>query len=371
MRFAVFLIALLAALPVRADGPRLPEDKAQQICERVLALANSGTLESSILPFERPSAAEIATWEEERKTRGEAQFEYPEAKLFADMDGNGKPSLLYRLLGPSTCRSFTIVDADATTQGRVNYSPYDPGYVGVGDAMAIDSDDDLRWAGWGNAEYLLNVMGEPIVLSGRVGLSGMNLSLASWFRERRKRPLCSFEPTHEIVQKVAVSEDDQLCRAALWPNRFAVKMEPGSEAVAAVLRKQLGDGIYQVSLASLDLNRDGVPDRIARGVFSSGAGCGQVGITTFSNLSNDLSNVRDTPLQVTLEHDSWGPLPYGATPEDVVAKIIRFRGKPYILGAAPSGVGVYSVWGDAKKQWCEIQQRPLFRIKKLYPPRFE
>lgn len=371
MRFAILLLVLAIALPVRADAPRLPAEKAQQICERVLALANSGALERSVLPFDRPSDAEVANREEERKTRGEAHFEYPEAKLFADVDGNGKSNLLYRLQGLGTCRNFKIVDAGAITQRRVSYSPYDPEYIGVGGLMAIDKDDDLRWAGWGNTEYLLNVMGEPLVLSGRVGLSSMNLRLVSWFRERRKRPLCSFEPTHDIVQTVAVSEDDQLCRAALRPERIAAKMEPGSEAVAAMLRTQFGGGVYQVSFTSVDLNRDGVVDRIARGVLSSGAGCGRDGITTFSDLSSDLSSVLDTPLHNVLRHSSWGPLPYGATTEDIVAKIIQFRGKPYILGEAPGGVGVYSVWGNMKKQWCEIPQRPLFRIKKLYPPRFE
>lgn len=371
MRYAVLLLVFATALPVRADAPRLPEDKAQQICERVLALANSGTLEGSILPFERPTDAEVAKWKEDRKARGESYFEYPEAKLFADLDGNGKASPVYRLQGLGTCRNFTIVDVDAIAQGRVSYSPYEPGYIGVGDLMAIADDDDLRWAGWGNTEYLLNIMGEPIVLSGRVGLSSINLSLVSWFRERRKRPLCSFEPTHEIVQTVAVSEDDQLCRAALRPERVTVKMEPGSEAVAAMLRKQFGGGVYQVSLTSVDLNRDGVVDRIARGVLSSGAGCGRDGITTFSDLSSDLNSVLDTPLHNVLRHSPWGPLPYGATTEDIVAKIIQFRGKPYILGETPGGVGVYSVWGNIKKQWCEIPQRPLFRIKKLYPPRFE
>lgn len=370
MRYAILLLALVAALPLRADAPRLSEDKAQRICERVLALANSGKLESSILSFERPSAADVVKWEEDRKARGETHFEYPEAKLFADLDGNGKPSRLYRLQGLGTCRNFTIVDVDAIAEGRASYRPYEAGYIGVGDLMAIESDDDLRWAGWGNTEYLLSILDEPIVLSGRVGLGRDNASLVSWFRERRKRPLCSFERTGEIVQTVAVSTDDQLCRATLRPERLAVKMEPGSEAVAVVLRKHIA-GLGHVSLASIDLNRDGVVDRIARGVSSSGAGCGRDGITTFSDLSSDLSRALDTPLHRVLLRNSWGPLPYGAKTEDVVAKIIRFRGKPYILGAAPGGVGVYSVWGDTKQQWCEIQQRPLFRIKKFYPPRFE
>lgn len=370
MRFTTLLMVALAVQSVHAGAPRLSGDKAQQICERVLALANSGTLESSTLPFERPSAAEIATWEEERRTRGEAHFEYPEAKLFADLDGNGKPSLLYRLEGLGTCRNFIIVDVEAITQGRVSYSPYEPGYIGVGDEIAIDADDDLRWAGWGNTEYLLHILGEPVVLSGRVGLGRDNVSLVSWFREGRKRPLCSFERTGEIVQTVAVAADHQLCRAALRPKKITVKMEPGSEAVAAMLRKQIA-GIDQVSLTSIDLNRDGVVDRIARSVSSSGAGCGRDGITNFSDLSGDLSSVLDTPLHNVLRHSSWGPLPYGAKTEDIVAKIIQFRGKPYVLGEAPGGVGVYSVWGDAKKQWCEIRQRPLFRIRKLYPPRFE
>jgi hypothetical protein len=351
-----------------ASAAPLSAAKAAEVCGQVLNLANAGKLGNSVLPLQHLTADEIAKWEDVRRAAGSGMIAYPDGKLEYDWDGDGRANLLYRLVGGGTCHDFTFVDA----ANAASINPYSEigqlPYLAVGDAFAIEADESLRWAGWGATEYFAEIAGEPVIVTGQLERAPNKLTLVSWFAEGRKRPLCSFERTSEIVQKVTFSKDGKLCRAARNPRALQVRMAK-SDAVAQMLRS--GHLVDSASVVRLDLDSDGRTDSIALGVYSSGAGCGRDGISSLYPLSKDLTRVLDTSLRKVLESREWGPLPYGSPFEELAAKIIRFRGRPYIVGSTPNGIGVYSVWGGSAKQLCDINQRPLFKIGKVYPLRFE
>ncbi|NOT40844.1 MAG: hypothetical protein HOP13_10150 [Alphaproteobacteria bacterium] len=364
-------LALLApiALSASAEEPKLSPEKAEHICSSVVALANAGRLQQSIKTTTRLSQDELEAWSA-LYTPNRSKFPMwmgtPDEKLVVDFDHDGQPDTLYRFVSIGTCRIGTLAKADDGRKYAESRSSSfnEPLYVGV-----AAEDDELHMVNWSGIDYFAEIEGEPVVVTGNLRSERQWISLVSWFGTGRQQPLCTVEPTHLIKQAIGLSRDADLCRAATHPKSLIVRME-SSDGVGAMLR-QAGHRTDAASIASVDLNRDGKLDQIARGEYNSGAGCGRDGITTFYALSDDRTRALDTDLQKTLIQNKWRPLPYAAKYEDLLAKLIRFRGKPYIFGAAPTGVGIYSVWGNQKKQWCEIRQTPQFRVRKFFPPKFD
>lgn len=350
VRYAILFLTLAAATSARADAPRLSADKAQQICERVVQLANAGELETAVVPFAPAHKPEDWTWPGHTQTVAD--------RLSVDFNRDGKIDRLARVVNSGPCVEREIVNLD------------DPSSTTAYITLPSGEEDDLRWAGWNEDDHFLFVDDEPVVVTAKLGSWRSSMSLVSWFGEGRKRPLCSVLATGDYENSPVASETDQVCRAVVAERTDLKRWQDADETVLDTIRER-NRWTSNAFVLRIDLNLDGSRDVLALGTYDAGVGCRPDGVSSIYVLSDDRSLVVDSKLQSALSeghdgHGKWGPLPYGRHLTDRYPRIFKFSQKPYILAPSSGGTSVISVWGNKRRKWCTIKQTPKFRIVRYH-----
>lgn len=141
--------AYLKRLKELLDLNWMTNNRERKLCKMVTGAVNDGSVEQQFQRFDgRPSEEEQEAWKASRPYRGNL---FVDRVLRVDYDGDGEVETLGRIAGGGSCATRLIVDLAAKVSKL--YPP-------------DDSEERLRWAGWGNSDHFLFVDGEPIVLTG-------------------------------------------------------------------------------------------------------------------------------------------------------------------------------------------------------------
>lgn len=350
MRLVLCAIILTATIGSSVAEPLLSRKKANAICERVLSLANAGKLGRYALPFTRLSEVEQAPWRD--------SFGYVSPAISFDLNADGAAEYIGTVYTGGSCYSDKLVVLRGTAIAAASqYLPFTE--------IEVEQDELLRWAKWGARSYLMQIEGEPIVVSGRLDPEETKLHLVSWFREGIERPLCAFTATGAVTSRVVESANDGVCRAVARGKVSLDAWERAPQAAEDALRTPLhADEVYR---RHLDVNMDGTDDEIALAVRHSGAGCGSLDVGLRALTANGVSASNSALDRLLLK--ASGRLRYGKSVPDFYPRLFTYAHRPYLLGRGDGGVLVSSFWQNTPKQWCRIQQTPQFKIQKFYPPR--
>jgi uncharacterized protein YecT (DUF1311 family) len=355
------IIALQRLLsPHTVPVPLITPEKANAICQEVLHLTNTGRLEQRLLRFSAAPDTVNRQW----KTLPGTETLFVTGLLRVDYNRDGKKDRLAFIEGGGTCGNHDIVALDAVMQGRETPTLY----LGFSDEES-ESDDNLRWAGWGRADHFLFVHGEPVVVTANFWHKPADVKLVSWFGEGQQRPLCAFTPAGHVQIRRVADRHPRLCKA-IAAGRWQPLTWDGtlSEDGLRMLRAA-GHHADGGSTALADLNTDGQPDLLARLEYASGAGCGSYRQWLVARAAEEHTGP-PSALNQALQ-DFEGPMRHYNTPKtwhDM--EVFTFEGKPYILGSSPQHVaGVYSVWNDRPQTWCGFEVLEQFTIARFYTPR--
>ena len=244
-------------------------EKAHAICNEVLKLTNTAQLAQRLMQFSPAPEEEDAKW---RKLPG-TEATFVSDILDVDYNRDGKKDQLAIIGGGGTCGNSDIVDlAAAIKRGDASGM----GYLGFSDEE-VESDEDLRWADWGQGDHFLFVQGEPVVVTADFGQKSADVRLVSWFGEGQKRPLCLFAPAGQVQIRVVADSQPRLCKVVAggrWqPIAWHGTVSPDDIPMLTAAGHHADGG----STALIDINTDGQPDNLALLDYASGAGCGSYG----------------------------------------------------------------------------------------------
>jgi hypothetical protein len=296
-----------------------------------------------------------------------------------DVQYKGRKRTFATIRGGGTCGSCNILDVDADVSTAY---------------PADDEEQRLRWADWGNCDYLLWEQGEAIVVTGSFGHGRSRAVLVSWIApDGGKRPLCYLKTEREAAAKVVKAEDPGLCNAVLDGKEDSPPWE-GPVSISGS-SKQSRFSASAGLVAAMDLDLDGKPDLVARLEYDSGAGCGyhhewlehvaadeadpaNEGTPPLSWKDFDLEDggeaklggtyeIQDSPLSRLL---ALGTATFRCRDRGSLfrLKLLSYRGKPYVLGhGEAASAQVLSLWGGEPKTWCEYELLPVHSIDVFYP----
>ncbi len=317
-------------------------------------LANAGQLQERFLTFRRPVAADNLASVELDGRFGVGGL------LDIDYNHDGKSDRLAEIGGGGSCSGLDIVDIDAV-KGDIS------SYFGSSSRYTNDSNENIRWAGWGRLDRLLIVDGEPVVVASRNWQTHADIRLASWMGSGVQLPLCAFEFSGSIKNAVIPIGDRPICGALVAGE---VEVPAWGEAMHLSREAQVGlhDYYDTIRTADIDLGQDGDPERIAELNYASGAGCGS-DHRWFKELEAAGMTASETPLNRALGTREWG-VAYRQARDDTspLPDLFIHDGKAYLLGETPTGhTGVYSFENATPHLRCEIDRIAQVRIVREYP----
>ncbi|MBA3023559.1 MAG: hypothetical protein FP821_06625 [Sideroxydans sp.] len=338
----------LTSVNRKGNIPLISAIKAESICNEVVKYANSGRLKAKIYDLSTPSEKQPSLWK---------QLNIPLSAVF-DLDYNedGKIENIGVVNWGGTCSSSSILDLDVAKKSGA-YQEYN----GFSDED-IENDEGLRWGNMGKDDFFLMVQNEPIVVTAHLAEDAEDVSIVSWFREGKKRPLCLTSALG--VEVVAVErKDPELCDfVANGDVPFLEWNTVSDEQVLERLRSELP--VLSAAKATLDINEDGQLENVLLVNNQSSAGCG----TSWQSLDVYPTNSSEEKQPVALTFDNFsGPLSkYSEQWSDI--QLFMHGGRSYLMANGPDGVGVYSLWKNEIRTWCTYKLREQISIDRLYPP---
>jgi uncharacterized protein len=343
---------------MRFGSAWLTAERANAICQNVLAAANDGSLARRFTSFDPLNPSD------EEANRYLRRADLPDTYHINDIlrfEQHGRTRTLGRVLGGGTCSACEIVDLLAEVQQ---------------DALPEDDEQEhLRWASWGTCDNLLFVEGEPILVKTQ-NHSRSSIALVSWIGpDGATRPLCGLAPMEdEFTAVTLLSRNKKLCETVAKNRLDAVPWKPGEGVTPE--ERTLFERFDKKSSAEIDLNMDGRVDRIQLFDYASGAGCGHYNQWLYAAPSGgDRSDT--VALQESLR-ELRGPLEGAWSAQSMYTgagaiRLFRYEGKPYVLARGEarreeSGNALYSTWNNRRETWCEYRYVPKHTIRLIYPP---
>lgn len=340
---------LAAAIPLLGAGvgralepetqPRtLTPETAHRICEEVLALANSGELESRLIDVSRGMTLDY------------------------DGDGIGNRLKIEESLG--TCPARDLVDWDRRNpDGSLDLSH--EGFT----SREIEKDEALRWAHVGGKDYFLFVDGEPVVVAARFWQIHAFPKALYWFGNGRRRPLCAFQFTGQITDHTVAGPDRAICDAIARRNFLSPSL--GTESPGLRLRNPDGsesdfvDGLREFAA---DLDHDGTAERLGHARQELSGGCGMSNEFLLELLSDGVTRASSAVATALADFD-WRDLNRNRTDPASTLPLVALQGdQAYILARSPFGsVGAYTIRSGQPRLHCEFDRIPQFTILQEYP----
>lgn len=364
LTFALMLVLSCGGLPIVIDAEEpsrrsLTPETAHRICQDTMDLVNTGQLQerferfSPLLKSENLDAVRLADGSHIDRIFG------------IDYNKDGQLDRLAEAAGGGSCSTSNIVAIDLAKDDPLEYLRSSPRYTN-------ESDDHIRWAGWGRRDRLLILDGEPIVVTSRDWQSHADIALASWMGNGVQEPLCAFEFNGTVENSQIPIGDRAICAALVAGNVEVPVWTETRSLNEGVLTSLLHDYGLRVDrgarFASVDLDQDGTPEPVAQLAFESGAGCGSHH-EWYIALTQDRASILQAPLNRNLAHREWGASYWNPRLETApLSPLFVYEGKAYLLGTSPSGhTGVYSFENGEPHLRCEIDRIAQFRIVQEYP----
>ena len=331
-------------------GSGMTNDRARALCETVVDSINDGSIRSKFATFSHDEKLE-------QRDSHDLQLQGLSITGVLKVRYKGRDRRFISIYGGGTCPTCSIFDADAK---EPVLEPPDDG-------------DRLRWAGWGSCDQLMWVDREAIVVTGQFGDENIRATLVSWIDPKGTvRPLCYLKQTGEAETRIAVNENERLCRAVLDGRAEAPEWH-----YISIDRNSPGFGRFGArdgEATALDLDRDGTLDYIGRFGYDSGGGCGGH-FEWFDHVAKTGtgSDDGDYVIQASALGKWLRELPGGGLLESVPGTpvkmgLLTYEGKPYVLtGGYGLTAQVLSFWGGSSKTWCGFRVLPKHAIEVFYP----
>ena len=329
--------------------------RQRQVCEEIATLAHDELLSDLLELGRKPSE------EENLQYKTYTQRSWGIRSIFEAKDRAGIPLRFYLEGGLGKCPSSTMHSFDALVQSKGKDKGID---------NAIDAHDEtFRWARWGGGDRLLSYRGDLYIATVNIDKKNDNkISLLSWLKDGRIRPLCGMHAHYpEGSKSVVYAAQPQLCRAVLDKSIAPMtwKKAPVTKNWNEDEHKQRRDRFIRhvnaSKLVRLDVDNDGKEETVARLEYASGIGCGYVYRWM---LVVDPTTLRpaESPLNTLFTEKIDPAMAFLVHEGKTYAHARSLEQKPYV-----SNRGLYSIENGALTTWCTFKSRPSFGTTPLYP----
>jgi hypothetical protein len=350
----VHTTAAIAFTAFANAAPAITAEDAASICDEVQTRSNNGTLEELALSQRDLNDGELKKYAG-IDTGGLTIYKIREA----DLDGDGVADPIGLTTGGGTCSTNMIVGLDlALKKGAIDLD-----FAGYSD-KEVESDDDLRWANWGNSDALFRIRNHTIVVT----QSGSRKPhVVSLFDTGRRVPLCALKQDQSPVIKIASARDPALCSAVAAGTLLPMT---ANDATCNLIesRRYFGSMIDGCSIFEANLDNKGQKEVVGIYGYASGAGCGSdqswiaVLGTNGAPKSSALNQLLSPVMQVSSDEESEfaGIKLYGI-------KLYEYRGRTYIFGSTDNQIlNLFSVRNGSLATDCVFDVLPQSRIVKRY-----
>ncbi len=351
-----------------APPDRMTEEKAREICAKVVQSANDGSIRQLFVQFEPVSEEEKREWKGNYPGGIYYELDGLHSVAKVDYDSDGVEETLGTVYSSKYCGPCVIADIEAMLH-RSN-----PRRVLIPRSNRTEETAFPR----GECDRLLFVNGEPILLS---GFNSSIIDVVSWLSpDGTKRALCNLNELGTARAKVVSAENPALCEAVAsgeverlpwggvrFPRDRLARFEPEE------FGKPEGG---QATAIRTDIDLDGVSEiivRVDKEPLVNNPGLCR-GNPKWLVEVPDADSAPDSRPDGALGRDGrlWGPIQdkyWGSTFQGYwnAPMLFRFQGKPYILARGRrADAEVISIWDNRIESHCELDVYFQKKIKQHF-----